>query len=70
MKIKVLVGLSCAAGSFNAGDIVEMPDDISSSLIKFGHAEAAEETRTAAAQPVTRKATKWQKQDRDSDGVN
>jgi hypothetical protein len=70
MKVKILVGLSCAAGTFAGGDIVDIPDDIGGSLIKFGHAEAVEETRTAAAQPVTRKATKWQKQDRDSDGSN
>lgn len=70
MKIKVLVGLSCAAGSFSAGDIADVPEDIGGSLIKFGHAEPAEETRTAAAQPVTRKATKWQKPDPDSDGAN
>lgn len=70
MKIKVLVGLSCAAGTYMAGETAEVPDDIAGSLIKYGHAEPAEETRTATAQPVTRKATKWQKPDPDSDGAN
>ena len=70
MKIKVLVGLSCVAGSFAEGEVVDLPEDVAGHLIKYGHAEPAEETRTSSAQPVTRKATKWQKQDRDSDGAN
>lgn len=70
MKVTIKVGLSCAVGSFSAGEVVELPDDIAGSLVKNSLAEPVEEARTAATQPVTRKATKWQKQDRDSDGDN
>lgn len=70
MKVTIKVGLSCAAGSYSEGEVVDLPIDVASDLVKHSLAEPAEETRTTTAQPVTRKATKWQKQDRDSDGVN
>jgi hypothetical protein len=68
MKVNIKVGLSCALGSFSAGEVVELADDIAGDLIKHGHAELVEETRNTTTQPVTRKATKWQKQDPVSDG--
>jgi hypothetical protein len=70
MKVTIKVGLSCVAGSFAEGEVVDLPEDVAGHLIKHGHAAPVEEARTSSAQPVTRKATKWQKQDPDSDGAN
>jgi len=69
MKVTIKVGLSCAVGSYSEGEVVDLPDDIAGDLVKHSLAEPAEETRNTTAQPVTRKATKWQKQDPVSDGA-
>ena len=69
MKVTIKVGLSCAAGSFAAGEVADVPDDIGGSLLKLGYAELQDEERTADSKPVARKATKWPKSDPASDGT-
>jgi len=69
MKVTIKVGLSCAAGSFAAGEVADVPADIAANLLQLGYAEVHGEERTADSKPVARKATKWPKSDPASDGT-
>lgn len=69
MKVTIKTGLTCVAGAFSEGEVVELSDDVGGHLIKFGLAELVEEGRTADRKPSARKATAWPKSDPDSDGA-
>jgi hypothetical protein len=60
MKVRIIQGLAGAVNSYNAGDVVELPDDIAQRLIdaEIAVAEVDEGKRERTTKTVTSRAVK------------
>jgi hypothetical protein len=60
MKVRIIQGLAGAVNSYNAGDVVDFPDDIAQRLIdaEIAIAEVEEGKRERTTKTVTSRAVK------------